>query len=96
MEDPQRNLAQQRDIMHARFRTELQARGLPYVEVRGDWLARRAAAIEAVDALLGGPPPSDLALCALPLSLCWQSATAVGLMFGRDSISSDRVTRFPD
>ena len=57
VDDPQRNLAQQRDTLHARFRGELQTRDLSYVEVRGDWQARLSVAIEAVDALLRASIP---------------------------------------
>ena len=55
VEDAQRNLPQQREALHARFRTEVEARGLPYVEIRGDWPARLRTAIEAVEALLRDP-----------------------------------------
>ncbi|MHB1862599.1 MAG: AAA family ATPase [Gemmatimonadaceae bacterium] len=50
--DPARDRGDRRDEMHALFRDRLDALHLPYVEIRGNWEARFAAAVRAVDALL--------------------------------------------
>jgi len=52
MPDPARDRGDRREEMHALFRGRLNAMHLPYVEITGDWNARFAAAVRAVDALL--------------------------------------------
>lgn len=50
--DPARDRGDRRPEMHALFRDRLERLGLPYVEISGDWDARFAAAVRAVDELL--------------------------------------------
>ncbi len=52
--DPQRCFpeAAERARVCALWRAELEARGLPYIEIRGDWPTREAAAIAAVERVL--------------------------------------------
>jgi NadR type nicotinamide-nucleotide adenylyltransferase len=50
--DPARDRGDRRPEMHALFRGRLDAMRLPYVEIGGDWDARFAAAVRAVDTLL--------------------------------------------
>lgn len=50
--DPARDRGDRREEMHGLFRAGLHALGLPFVEIGGDWDARFASAVRAVDALL--------------------------------------------
>lgn len=52
--DPARDRGDRREEMHALFRSRLESLGLPFVEISGDWEARFAAAVAAVDSLLAG------------------------------------------
>lgn len=54
--DPQRCFPDPEDRMKAArvWRSALERRGLPFVEIRGDWAGRECAAIAAVDAVLAG------------------------------------------
>jgi NadR type nicotinamide-nucleotide adenylyltransferase len=59
VDDVVRYLPQERRSFFERCRAELEARGRPYVEIRGDWDARQRRALEAVRALLDdGPSPT--------------------------------------
>lgn len=47
-----RDLGDRREELHQRFRQALQSRGMPYVDIHGNWGQRWQRAIQAVDALL--------------------------------------------
>jgi HTH-type transcriptional repressor of NAD biosynthesis genes len=51
--DPQRDRPQAREEMLALFRAGLERFGRPYLEIGGDWAVREAAAVAAVERLLG-------------------------------------------
>jgi NadR type nicotinamide-nucleotide adenylyltransferase len=51
----QRDRPQDRAGMHGLFRATLQEFGARWVDIRGRWPERRAAAVAAIDALLAGP-----------------------------------------
>ena len=50
--DPVRDVPHQREHMHALFRSALESLGARWVTIQGSWDARRAAAIEAVRAVI--------------------------------------------
>ncbi len=50
----QRDQPQAREQVHARFQAALEAFGARYVDLRGTWPERRAAAVAAINALRGG------------------------------------------
>ncbi len=50
--DGLRDLGHRRTELFARFKTALDSRGIAYVRVSGDWAARWATVVEAIDALL--------------------------------------------
>ncbi|HEX7019792.1 MAG TPA: ATP-binding protein [Gemmatimonadaceae bacterium] len=52
--DPVRDRGHMRQEMHTLFREAVQASGAPFTVIGGDWEQRFAAAIGAIDALLGG------------------------------------------
>lgn len=57
VDDQTRYHAHLRDAFVARCRGILESHGRPYVVLRGDWPARRAAAVEAVDGLVAQSRP---------------------------------------
>ena len=52
--DPARDRSHARAKLHAAFAAQLELYGAPYTLVRGDWRAREAIAIAAVEALMAG------------------------------------------
>lgn len=56
--DGVRDRGEQREAMQQLFRRAVSASGAPFVTIRGDWTARRAQAIAAIDRLLGSPSAS--------------------------------------
>jgi NadR type nicotinamide-nucleotide adenylyltransferase len=51
--DPARDRGDRREEMHTLFRTRLEVLAVPLVEITGDWATRLAAAVRAVDGLIG-------------------------------------------
>ncbi|MEO6874237.1 MAG: AAA family ATPase [Opitutaceae bacterium] len=60
--DPQRSFpdAASRNRGRQRWREALEKRGLPFVEIRGDWVTREATAIAAVEKLRGSDFTPDM------------------------------------
>jgi NadR type nicotinamide-nucleotide adenylyltransferase len=50
--DPARDRGDRREQMHGLFRAKLESLALPWVEISGDWTARFAAAVRAVDGVM--------------------------------------------
>ena len=49
VDDPARDSSDVREQLFARFRSALEEFGVPFVVIRGDWAARKRAAIEAIE-----------------------------------------------
>ena len=51
-DDPQREHPQRREELYQIYHREMQAQGVPFVEIKGERERRRAAAIQAIDSVL--------------------------------------------
>ncbi|TRX61258.1 ATP-binding protein [Fulvivirga sp. M361] len=53
-EDPQRENPHLRDFFFHLFKKELEEKGLPFIEIKGEFHSRKKTAIDAIDNLLAG------------------------------------------